>query len=109
MWRKNIIVMFYLVLTEKFSLTYSNFFQIFALAMAAVCATELGYKGYNDHSYNSEYSSSYDLADRYNNYGYNGYNNYNGHRAAYDGHRLHKRAIFLAKTILAKVPFPIGK
>ena len=74
--------------------------------MAAVCATELGYKGYNDHSYNTEYSNSYDLADSYNNYGYN---NYNGHMAAYDGHLLHKRSIFLPKLFLAKVPFPIGK
>ena len=89
--------------------------QIFALAMAAAFASELGYKGYNDYGYNHGYNNHYDLGDSYNNYGYNsyGYNSY-----GYDSHRLHRRSptVFLPPFIatkgllaLAKVPFPIGK
>ena len=80
--------------------------QIFALAMAAVYATELGYNGYND--YNPGYG--YNLYDSYN-YGYN-YGSY-----GYNSHRLHRRSptVFLPPFLatkgllkLSKVPFPIG-
>merc|ERR1711994_337895 len=69
---------------------YKQILLIFALAMAAAFASELGYKGYNDYGYNH----------------------------GYDSHRLHRRSptVFLPPFIatkgllaLAKVPFPIGK
>merc|ERR1739844_401614 len=68
---------------------YKQILLIFALAMAAAFASELGYKGYNDYGYNHGYNNHYDLGDSYNNYGYNsyGYNSY-----GYDSHRLHRRS-----------------
>merc|ERR1712037_217312 len=95
---------------------------IFALAMAAAYATELGYHGYNNYyGHHSGYSNSYDLYnygyDGYNNYGYNSYNPYGVN------HHLHKRSptIFLPPLIASlggnfikggvkkAALFPIGK
>ena len=84
-------------MAEQLSLIY-NFSQIFALAMAAAYASELGYKGYNkigfkgynDYRYNSGYSNGHNLGGSYGNYGYN---------YGYQQHSLHKRSPLIIRKI----------
>merc|ERR1719201_120128 len=77
---------------------YKQLLLIFALAMAAAYASELGYKGYNkigfkgynDYRYNSGYSNGHNLGGSYGNYGYN---------YGYQQHSLHKRSPLIIRKI----------
>merc|ERR1712008_141368 len=78
---------------------YKQLLLIFALAMAAAYASELGYKGYNElgykghnnYGYNSGYSNGYNLGGSYSNYGYNNY--------GYQQHSVHKRSPLIIRKI----------